>query len=122
MNRTKRGFAGMELSDLEKIRMQKAERLRARGEEPYPTRAHPTHTTQEAKQAFEQAESSGDPVAVTVVGRLRSMRPMGKIIFAHIEDSTGRFSCFYGSTSWASRPWKTSARTTTWATSSKHRA
>ena len=49
----------MELSDLEKIRMQKLERLRARGEEPYPTRAHPTHTTQAAKEAFEAAENSG---------------------------------------------------------------
>lgn len=84
----------MELSDLEKIRLQKIERLRARGEEPYPTRAFPTHTTQAAKQAFEAAENSSDPVEVTVAGRLRSMRPMGKIIFAHVEDSTGRLQLF----------------------------
>ena len=33
----------MELSDLEKIRLQKAEQLRAAGMEPYPTRNQVTH-------------------------------------------------------------------------------
>jgi lysyl-tRNA synthetase class 2 len=86
----------MELNDLERIRLEKMERLRARGEEPYPTRAHPTHTTAEAKQAFEQQEASESPqpVQVTLVGRLRSMRPMGKIIFAHLEDGSGRLQLF----------------------------
>ena len=34
----------MEFSDLEKIRVEKVERMRASGVEPYPTRANPTHT------------------------------------------------------------------------------
>ncbi len=38
----------MEHSELEKIRLHKAEQLRAAGLEPYPTRAHVTHTTQAA--------------------------------------------------------------------------
>ncbi len=85
-----------EYSNLEKIRLEKLERLRAQGVEPYPTRAERTHTSQQAIRLFEQAESaSGDePVAVTLAGRLRSMRPMGKITFAHIDDGDGRVQLF----------------------------
>jgi len=34
----------MELSDLEKVRFEKINALRAMGVEPYPTRANPTHS------------------------------------------------------------------------------
>lgn len=86
----------MERTELERIRIEKIERLRAAGIEPYPTRANPTHTIAQAVQAFEAAEAaaSGDPVQVTVAGRLRSLRPMGKVSFAHIEDSTGKLQLF----------------------------
>ena len=84
----------MERTELERIRIEKIERLRAAGIEPYPTRANPTHTIAQAVQAFEVAEIGGDPVQVTVAGRLRSLRPMGKVAFAHIEDSTGRLQLF----------------------------
>lgn len=85
-----------EYSNLEKIRLEKIERLREEGIEPYPTRSERTHTSQDAIQAFEQAEASGgsQAVSVTLVGRLRSMRPMGKITFAHIEDGYGRVQLF----------------------------
>ncbi len=88
----------MEYNDLEKIRLEKILSLRRTGREPYPTRAHPTHTTQAALQAFSEVESSGTaatPLQVTLAGRLRSMRPMGKIIFAHIEDGSGRIQLFF---------------------------
>lgn len=86
----------MEFSDLEKIRVEKIERLRSSGVEVYPTRANPTHRIAEAIQAFETAEqtASTDPVQVTVAGRLRSIRLMGKLIFAHIEDGTARLQLF----------------------------
>ena len=35
------------------------------------------------------------PVKAAVAGRLRSMRPMGKITFAHIEDGEGRIQLFF---------------------------
>ncbi len=86
----------MERSELEKIRLEKAERLRKAGMEPYPTRSHVTHTAREALAAFEAAEAAGstEPVVVIVAGRLRAMRPMGKLTFAHIEDSTDRIQLF----------------------------
>lgn len=86
----------MELTDLQQIRLEKLRRLQQAGVEPYPTRAHPTHTNAEALAAFEAAEAaaSPDPVQVTVAGRLRSLRSMGKVMFAHIEDSSARLQLF----------------------------
>jgi lysyl-tRNA synthetase class 2 len=86
-----------ELTSLEKNRLDKLERLRANGIEPYPTRATRTHTSQSATHLFEAAEAKGEPVPpvkVSVAGRLRAMRPMGKISFAHIEDGEGRIQLF----------------------------
>jgi lysyl-tRNA synthetase class 2 len=88
----------MERNDLEKIRLEKIQHMRASGIEPYPTRASPTHTAQAAVKAFEEWEAAGstnDPLGVTVAGRLRSLRPMGKITFAHIEDGSGRIQLFF---------------------------
>jgi lysyl-tRNA synthetase class 2 len=83
-------------SKLEQTRLEKLEQLREQGIEPYPNRVERTHTSQEAKRAFESAEASEDsqPVQATLTGRIRSMRPMGKITFAHIEDGYGRIQLF----------------------------
>lgn len=85
-------------TQLERNRLEKIERLKARGIEPYPHRVQRSHTTQRAIMDFESAEVEGvlenDPVRVAVAGRLRAMRPMGKILFAHIEDGTGRLQLF----------------------------
>jgi lysyl-tRNA synthetase class 2 len=72
------------------------ERLRAQGLEPYPNRAERTHTSQEAIRAFEHAEKENidAKVTATLVGRIRSIRLMGKITFAHIEDGYGRVQLF----------------------------
>ena len=85
-----------EFSNLEQIRLEKLERLQEQGIEPYPARAKRSHTSQEAIVAFEAKETAGNTGAVkaTLVGRLRSMRPMGKITFAHIEDGDGRIQLF----------------------------
>ncbi len=86
----------MEYTNLEKNRLEKVERLRAQGIEPFPTRAERTHTSQQAIRAFEAAEAAGQAQGVqcTLAGRLRSIRPMGKITFAHIEDVDGRIQLF----------------------------
>ena len=85
-----------EYTKLEQTRLEKLDRLREQGIDPYPGKVKRTHTSQEAIASFKEAEASGadDPVAATVVGRLRSMRPMGKITFAHIEDGFGRLQLF----------------------------
>ncbi|MGE5222129.1 MAG: lysine--tRNA ligase [Omnitrophica WOR_2 bacterium] len=81
-----------EFTNLEQTRLAKLKELQAQGIEVFPARSERTHTSKEAIQAFEAAESAGqaEPLKATLVGRLRSMRPMGKITFAHIEDGAGR--------------------------------
>ncbi|MBN1955810.1 MAG: lysine--tRNA ligase [Anaerolineae bacterium] len=77
----------MELSDLEQQRLEKLERLRERGCEPYPARTERTHTASAAIAAY---EAGGEGAEVVVAGRLRSLRVMGKSSFAHIEDGSGQ--------------------------------
>jgi lysyl-tRNA synthetase class 2 len=80
-------------NELEQIRLRKAEWLRGQGMEPYPPRASRTHTTRAALAQFEAA-SPESPVVATVVGRLRSLRRMGKVTFAHLEDGFGRLQLY----------------------------
>ena len=83
-----------EYTPLEKIRLEKIRELRAEGIEPYPSRAKRTHTSVEAIAQFEQGEKSGAEVQVTLTGRIRAARPMGKVSFAHIEDGAGKVQLF----------------------------
>jgi lysyl-tRNA synthetase class 2 len=82
-----------EPTELEQLRLQKLERLRSEGIDPFPRRVKRTHTAAEAVAALEEAGPEDRP-AVTVCGRLRSFRAMGKIAFAHIEDGSGRVQLF----------------------------
>jgi len=81
-----------EYTTLEKIRLQKIEELRAEGVDPYPTRAERTHTSAQAIAEFEKDEAK--ELKVTLAGRIRSMRPKGKLCFAHIEDGDGKIQLF----------------------------
>ncbi|MEJ2710429.1 MAG: lysine--tRNA ligase [Anaerolineales bacterium] len=85
-----------EYTNLEQNRLEKVHRLRAENIEPYPNRAERTHTSQEAIREFEKVETEDNDatIAATLAGRIRSMRPMGKITFAHIEDGEGRIQLF----------------------------
>ncbi len=87
----------MELNELERIRCEKIQQMRDSGFEPYPTRTEVTSTTADAIKAFENAEKAGKPETLTTVlgGRLRAVRLMGKLAFAHIEDGSGRIQLFF---------------------------
>lgn len=82
-----------ELTELERVRLMKINRLREHGMEPFPHSSTRTHTTLEAVQAYEDAPD-GEKVEATIVGRLRSIRKMGKSTFAHIEDGAGRLQLY----------------------------
>ncbi len=77
------------LTDQELIRRAKARRLRAQGQDPFPPRCERTHTIAEARAAFERGELTEDHT-ISLTGRLMSIRIMGKISFAHVEDGSGR--------------------------------
>jgi lysyl-tRNA synthetase class 2 len=89
----------MELTELERQRVEKLERLKARGIDAYPHRLKRTHRITEALSALEEAEVAAETEGeegpqVAVAGRLRSMRVMGKATFAHIEDESGSIQLF----------------------------
>ncbi|MEJ7838202.1 MAG: amino acid--tRNA ligase-related protein, partial [Thermomicrobiales bacterium] len=82
----------MELSELQEIRRQKAQVLRDRGVQPYPTRTMRSHTSALAITAFEAEIASGaeeSTTVMTVVGRMVSFRHMGKTVFSHVRDGYG---------------------------------
>jgi lysyl-tRNA synthetase, class II len=87
----------MKLSELQQIRADKIKNLIAQGVNPYPTTANPTHTTIQAREEFDANELNESvlPIKVCLAGRLRSLRVMGKLIFAHLEDSYGRIQLFF---------------------------
>ncbi len=86
----------MEFNELEKIRVNKINKLKELGIEPYPTRSYVTANIRTAREAFEAAEAAGSEEALeyTLAGRMRSLRVMGKLAFTHIEDSTGKIQLF----------------------------
>src|SRR5258708_9563435 len=75
------------------VRVQRLHTLRERGVNPYPSRVVRTHTIAEALQHFE--EWQGEEQTLTLVGRIRLIRDMGKAAFAHIEDGTGRIQLYF---------------------------
>jgi lysyl-tRNA synthetase, class II len=73
-------------------RVEKLNRLRARGIEPYPISFKRTHTAAEAVAALEAAEANGQEGGPEVItgGRVQLSRPKGKLSFMDIFDSTGK--------------------------------
>jgi lysyl-tRNA synthetase class 2 len=82
-----------ELSELEQVRAKKLAELDGAGMQAYPARVERSHTTAQAIEAFEAAEET-DRVEAKVVGRIKSIRDMGKSTFAHIEDGSGRLQLY----------------------------
>ena len=81
---------------LEEQRIAKLDQLREVGIDPYPIHSARSHVIAAATNEFLRQEAVDDPqeVCVTVCGRLYSVRNMGKTIFAHIEDESGRLQLF----------------------------
>ncbi len=83
------------VNDQVQQRLQKLERLRERGVDPFPARSDVTHTAAQAIAAFDKAEAeNAESPEVAVAGRIRAIRVMGKSAFAHIEDSSGRIQVY----------------------------
>ena len=97
-------FDPAHLTDQEQSRLQNLQALKEAGIEPYPARYKRTHTIAEARAAYETAQgaddddASSDPSStpeaeeqiVTIAGRLKRIRVMGKMSFADLEDGTDR--------------------------------
>ena len=78
-------------------RVEKLQRLRARGLDPYPARYKRTHTAAAAVAAFEGWEQAGrrGPVPeVRVAGRITALRDMGGSIFFDLRDGSGKVQAY----------------------------
>jgi len=78
------------LKEIINFRMQKLERLREDGVDPFPHNFKPTNYSNEIKDQFKVLENKD----VIVAGRIMAMRKMGKASFFHIEDSDGRIQVY----------------------------
>src|ERR1700733_10363741 len=76
------------LDDLIKERHKKLELIREAGIDPYPARVKRTSNIAEALFGFDNLEKAKKAVSLT--GRLRSVRDMGKIVFTDLEDSSAK--------------------------------
>ncbi len=78
----------MALDQLQKERLKKLENIKNTGIDPYPA------TTKRQQNISEARDMNGQKVEVA--GRLKSLRPHGKITFADLEDQTGKIQLFFG--------------------------
>lgn len=79
----------MQLTELEIIRRDKLDQLRALGINPYPADLYPVDTTsQKIKENFDEGRK------VVVAGRLMSRRIQGKASFAELQDAEGRIQIY----------------------------
>lgn len=77
----------MALESLQKDRLKKLKNIQQLGVNPYPA------TTNRKQSAGEARKMVGKKVAIA--GRLRSLRPHGKIAFADLEDESGKIQLFF---------------------------
>ncbi|MSQ22490.1 MAG: lysine--tRNA ligase [Dehalococcoidia bacterium] len=79
---------------LTRSRMEKLQRLRDQGIDPYPPRYRRSHTNEEAVALFQGTEARQGTGArsegVAVGGRITALRLMGKAAFLDIRDASGR--------------------------------
>ena len=83
----------MEFNDLQQTRYEKLRQFQAAGIDPFPARVpERTHTVAALQAAFDELLAS--QATVTIMGRLRTRRIMGKSSFAHLADDSGSFQAF----------------------------
>lgn len=76
--------------DIVRTKLEKLERLKEAGESVYPEKSERTMTNAEALEKFDALQGQD----VFLVGRVKSLRSMGKVTFAHIEDESGKIQIF----------------------------
>jgi lysyl-tRNA synthetase, class II len=78
------------LAQIRDQRIEKANKLRNLGIDPYPPKSEKTHTNSEITSNFEQFENK----EVVVAGRLMSWREHGHLIFGNIQDQSGSIQLY----------------------------
>lgn len=76
-------------------RLEKIAELRRRGVDPFAYRFARTHSAEQALDALDPEATDGPEVRVA--GRLVSLRTMGKTVFGHLADQSGRIQLYFRS-------------------------
>jgi len=82
-----------ERSYVELARREKRAALESLGVRPFAYRYERTHTASQALGAYRDDMGESGP-EVAIAGRIESWRPKGKVVFGHIEDSSGRIQVY----------------------------
>jgi lysyl-tRNA synthetase class 2 len=85
--------------DIQKTKLEKLENVKKSGMEAYPQSCERTMTNAQALEKFSAlggSASGGDDTKdeISLVGRVKSNRLMGNVVFAHIEDGSGKIQLF----------------------------
>ncbi|MFC1989770.1 lysine--tRNA ligase [Chloroflexota bacterium] len=84
------------LEHIAQQRLEKLDRIRARGTNPYPNRYQRSHTAQKAIALLERKEAGlTQRETVSVAGRITANRSMGKSSFVDICDSSGKIQLLF---------------------------
>ncbi|OGN90647.1 MAG: lysine--tRNA ligase, partial [Chloroflexi bacterium RBG_13_48_17] len=85
------------LEHIAQQRLEKLERIRGQGIDPYPHSYHRSHTTQEAVALYQQIESNPKTInpEFSLAGRTTAIRFMGKIAFFDIRDGSGKIQLHF---------------------------
>ncbi len=75
------------MEELKKERLKKLNNIKGLGINPYPSKTNRKQLVAQAKEMLSKK--------VSVAGRLRSLRPHGKITFADLEDASGKIQLFF---------------------------
>ncbi len=74
-------------------RLERLNKLRENGVDPYPPNVERSHTAADFLVKFDTLTKQA--TSVNVVGRVRALRPHGGSTFSHIEDGTGQIQLFF---------------------------
>lgn len=75
--------------DIQKTKLEKLKKIRLAKINPYPEKCERTLENKQALKDFDKIKGE-----IILVGRVKSMRPMGNATFAHIEDGSGKIQLF----------------------------
>lgn len=78
----------MEANEIKEVREEKLKALVEAGVDPYGGKYEPTHTVQDVLTDFQPDQK------VKIAGRIMAQRSHGKVLFADIEDQTGKIQLF----------------------------
>jgi len=75
--------------DIQKTKLEKLKKIRLAKMNPYPEKCERTLVNKQALKNFGKIKGE-----IILVGRVKSMRPMGNATFVHIEDGSGKIQLF----------------------------